>query len=251
MIEDIFPVLFPIPVARNLNPAQLFNKIKTSGADFIFSIHCADDYLFDKLEGIDKKVVIVNNGKYQNRFFSVLVDDFEGTYSGTLQLIKNQHKNILFINYDRLGYHSATTDRFLGFKKAIDEYNLHFPDKNKIKLEISEPEQLTLHLREAFGGPEKPTAVYADDDYLALHILRSLSTLGLQVPEDVSLICTGGTIDFDLPNMPDISTMHINTALLGDLASNLMLERIAGDHSTRHSLKVSMQFRDRGSINRL
>ncbi len=240
-----------MPVDRNVPPAKLLNQIKTSEASSVFSVHYADDVLFEKLEESKIKVVMVNNGKYQNRFYSVLVDDFGGTYNGTLQLIQNNHHDILYVNYERSGSHSATIDRFLGFTKAMDEYNLHFPEKNKITITISEPERLTPFLQEAFDGPKKPTAIYADDDYLALHILQSLATLGLHVPEDVSLICTGGTIDFDLPSMPKISTMHINTTLLGDLSSKLMIERISGGQSTMHSLKVSMQFKDRGSIKRL
>ena len=60
------------------------------------------------------------------------------------------------------------------------------------------------------------------------------------MPKDVSLVAPGDVLDYGLPRMPQITTMRINTTLLGRIAANLMLEDQNG-HEDVHVLKVKEQ----------
>ena len=63
----------------------------------------------------------------------------------------------------------------------------------------------------------------------------------LRCPDDVSLVAPGDVLDYSLPLMPQITTMRINTMLLGRIAANLMFERMKNGHEEVHVLKVKEQ----------
>jgi len=68
-----------------------------------------------------------------------------------------------------------------------------------------------------------------------------LKEMGLEVPRDVSLVAPGDVLDYSLPFTPQITTMRINTSLLGRIAADLMLDRLHADHEELHVLKVKEQ----------
>ena len=51
--------------------------------------------------------------------------------------------------------------------------------------------------------------------------------------------------------MPQITTMRINTSLLGRIAANLMLDRMRSHHDDVHVLKVKEQLMRRESCRKL
>jgi DNA-binding LacI/PurR family transcriptional regulator len=58
-------------------------------------------------------------------------------------------------------------------------------------------------------------------------------------------------LDYSLPLMPQITTMRINTSLLGRIAANLMLDRMGSQHDDVHVLKVKEQLVRRESCRKL
>jgi DNA-binding LacI/PurR family transcriptional regulator len=52
----------------------------------------------------------------------------------------------------------------------------------------SDPEEMTRHLAAAISGPARPTAVFCLTDSFAFAALRAARTLGVSVPEDLSVV---------------------------------------------------------------
>ena len=138
-------------------------------------------------------------------------------------------------------------DRFVGFRKALEENRLAFPPDQRVTVPFMDQKKLIKKLDMLFSRPERPTAVFAHDDYLGLFVIRALEELGLRVPRDVSLIAPGDVLDYSLPGIPQITTMRINTSLLGGTAANVMLERFRNHHEDVHVLKVKEQLMKRES----
>jgi len=67
------------------------------------------------------------------------------------------------------------------------------------------------------------------------------------VPEDVSLVAPGDVVDYSLPLIPQITTMRIDTTLLGKLAANLLLDRMRSSEKDVHVIKVKEQLVRRAS----
>ncbi len=80
-----------------------------------------------------------------------------------------------------------------------------------------------------------------------MFVIEALGRLGIAVPGDVSLVAPGDVVDYNLPFMPQISTMRIDTTLLGRIAANLMFDRMRNTDSDVHVLKVKEQLVRRAS----
>jgi len=247
--KGYYPVL--IPVNLTLKTRETLKKIISSGTGAVFSIHYGNKELFTQLEDLGLPVVVVNNSNYQDTFYSVCVDDFQGAYEGTLHLIKLGHRNILYLEYDRPDIPSVVADRFIGFKKAIDEYSINFPEEYRIRVNLYDMDGLSSRLKDLFLNKKRPTAVFSHDDYFAARIMVVLNSLRLKVPEDVSIIAPGDTLDYNQPYIPRITTMSINTDLLGKLAGELMINRFKNKPDDIHVLKVKQQLIKRGSCKKI
>jgi LacI family transcriptional regulator len=248
-LKEYAPVL--IPVSAKTGAEHLATLVAAAGASAVFALHCANEKVFAELEARGVPVVIINNSQYQDRFFSVCVDDFQGAYEGTLALVSLGHQSIAFVEYERPDTPAVVADRFIGFRKAIDENHLSFPPEQRITIPFMDARRLEKKLGALFLRAHPPTAIFAHDDYLGLFVIAALAKLGLAVPRDVSLVAPGDVLDYSLPLVPQISTMKINTMLLGRIAANLMFDRIKSNHDDLHVLKVKEQLVMRDTCRKL
>lgn len=88
----------------------------------------------------------------------------------------------------------------------------------------SEIEPLVALLRR----PQRPTAIFAVNDWMALKVQRAIALAGLRNPADVSVI---GFDDLDIAQFqnPPLTTIAQNAALMGAEAARRLLTVIEGD----------------------
>jgi LacI family transcriptional regulator len=77
-------------------------------------------------------------------------------------------------------------------------------------------------------SPERPTAVFAGDDRMAVVLYRAASELGLRIPQDLSVVGFG---DRDLAGhiIPTLTTFSQDPVGIGTQAAEMLLKRISGD----------------------
>ncbi|MCF7929642.1 MAG: LacI family transcriptional regulator [Spirochaetales bacterium] len=230
------------------NSEERFRSIIASRAAAVCSLHFIDTDLFEMLEQVGIPVVIINNSNVQDRYHSVCVDDFQGAYEGARHLIELGHRNIAYLEYQRSDVPTVVTDRYIGFKKAIEEYQLPFPAMWRATVsDVNDIEELREKLSRLFKKENEITAVFAHDDYIAAKMISVLNEIGIRVPQDLSVIAPGDTIAYEEPFSPQITTMSINTALMGNLAADLALHLLNEQVEDIRVLKVKQQMIDRGS----
>ncbi len=245
-IEGYYPIL--VPVSLKMKSADILEEILSSGVRALFSIHYGNAALFKLVEDFGVPVVMINNADYQDNFFTVCSDDFQGAYEGALQLIRRGHRKISFVDYDRPDFKTCQSDRFIGFKKALDENNITLPRPYKLSVELSNGNDIQENIRALFRSSSSPTAIFAHDDYLAAKITVVLQKLGRKFPDDVSIVAPGDVLDYNEPFIPRISTMQIDTKLIGRLAGELMMSRLKDNIKENQAIKIKQTFVDRGSI---
>ena len=244
-----FPVF--LTVSLNTKTTAIIEKIFSSGVGALFSIHYGDEKLFTLLEDYSIPVIVVNNADYQDRFFTVCSDDFQGAYEGTLHLIRMGHKNIAFFDYPRPDFKNCYADRYIGFRKAIDENNIKLPEEHRMTVDLHGIDDITVKIKKIMQTGKHPTAIFAHDDYLGAKIVVVLQSMNIKIPEDISLIAPGDTLDYNHEYIPRITTMQIDTGLLGKIAGNLMMEILRNETQNIQSLKIKQQLVDRGSCKKL
>jgi len=236
-----------LPLSAKSAPEQVVRELLAAGVTAVLSIQYADVAVFDELHARGITVVVVNNSGFQNRFHSVCVDDFQGAYEGASHLLSLGHRSVAFVEYERPESPTVVADRYVGFRKALEERRIAFSPERRITVPFLDQAKLARKLSTLFARPGRPTAVFAHDDYLGLFVIEILGRMGLRVPEDVSLVAPGDVLDYTLPLLPQITTMRIDTALLGKIAANLLFDRMRGPEKDVHVIKVKEQLVRRAS----
>lgn len=240
-----------IPIKRSDTKQQLLEKVQKADVRAIVSVHYGNAQLFTALEESDIPVVVVMNGNFQDTFYSVCVDDYQGAYEGTLHLIKLGHRKIAYVEAERPDLPMLLNDRFIGYRKAMEEYGLEMPEESIIRFELSDREELERKITAAFKKPDRPTAVFCLDDEIALRVYFILENLGFTIPKDVSLIAPGDVLDYEQHYYPQITTMKINTTYMGEIVALMVQNRINHNPEDLHVLKIKQQLVRRGTCREL
>ena len=149
------------------------------------------------------------------------VDNYGGALAMTRHLAQAGHRRIAFIcgpagNFD-------ASERLRGYRAALAE---QLPQAEAVEL-AGDFDEATGY--EAGKGilamDQRPHAVFAANDMMALGCLYAFSEAGLEVPGEIAL---AGFDDIPLARFvhPTLTTMRVNIAELGGLAMTRLLEAI-------------------------
>lgn len=227
---------------------SVIDEIRANRSGAVFSIDSSKDGVIPILDGIGVPLVVINNAGFQDSHNSVLADDVQGACDGTRELIRNGHRSIAYIEYERPEQPALVRERFLGFRQALEEAGLPVVPEWQVRLPVEDHGALESRLGEIFSKRVRPTAIFAHDDYYAACAVSCLGKMRLHVPWDVSLIAPGDVLDYSQPFLPRISTMRIDIELMSRMAVELMMAGIIRQGREPLVIKTKLHYIDRGSI---
>ncbi len=237
-----------IPVSHNEKDKDIYHKIINLECQAVFSIHYGKDSLFSRLENAEIPVILILNNNYQDKYFSICVDDFQGAYEGTRHLLNLGHTKIGFVDTSREDLPILSTDRYYGYRKALEEERIEIQKDYLISctpgLSSENPDNSFQTLME---GSSPPTALFCLDDEIALQSWSTLTRIGYTIPGDISILAPGDVLDYSKTYIPKITTMHIDMKYVGRLAVDMLNNRLSNSINTVHVLKVKQQLISRGS----
>jgi len=172
--------------------------------------------------------VLVDRQVEDRSFSSVAVDDVFGGHLAASHLISLGRTRLAFVG----GQHTLrqVTDRLEGARRAVAEHpgvTLETIDTTSLSVLEGRSAGETIRARPAH---ERPDAVFAANDLLALGVLQAFSMLGdLRVPQDIALIGYDD-IAFASAAVVPLSSIRQPSALIGSTAVELLLrEADAGE----------------------
>jgi GntR family transcriptional regulator, arabinose operon transcriptional repressor len=167
-----------------------------------------------------------------DRYFSDLDSDYVTTdnlgagYRVTEHLIILGHTRIGFV-HSYWGTQATTSvrDRQSGYVKALREYDLVFDET----LIFQEPAPSTASdpFRDYLVRPDRPTAIFASTDHVAVGLMQSAQRNGLRVPDDLALVGFDN-LEFTAALNPPLTTVAQTFSDIGYQAANLLMSRIEG-----------------------
>lgn len=174
----------------------------------------------------------------------VLSDNFSGTRNAVTYLIEQGHKRIGLIAGP--AKYAPARERRMGYEQALIEHGLPV-EPQLIKVTNFKSNEAETATRELLTLASPPTAVFLSSGNVAIGSLRAIHQLGLQIPNDVSLIV------FDDPDWaeaynPPLTVVTQNTRQLGALAGKLLLHRIRGSSESPQEWHLPTQLIIRGSV---
>ncbi len=149
---------------------------------------------------------------------------------------------LLELNHRRIGLLLGTDtpelaeDRFKAYKESLQA--AHIPAKDELIIQsgptIEDGYQAMRHFLQL---AERPTAVIAINDLLAMGAMRAISDAGLQIPRDISLV---GYDDIAMAKymVPRLTTVSKDVTGLGRSAVQLLISRLQepdGPYQLAHS----------------
>lgn len=188
-------------------------------------------------------VVYLGNTPCNEPVSSVRCDDRDGGYQATRYLLELGHRGIATItgppNEECVG------DRLNGYCRALAEYDLSVDERLILRGDWSAISgyRATYSLLET-GVPF--TAIFAQNDQMAIGAIRALREAGLQVPRDVSVI---GFDDIPLASYfdPPLTTLRQPMTELGVQAARLLITTIRRPESAPERLLLPASLVERAS----
>jgi DNA-binding LacI/PurR family transcriptional regulator len=152
-------------------------------------------------------------------------DDIGGAKQATEYLIRNGHKDILFVGREHHGriVLSTVRNRREGYRETMIANSL-VPREMYLPLYKTHAENVEFFKNELQVRP-LPTAVFALSDSVAADYMSAAKHLGLRVPEDISIV---GFSDEPISSQlyPPLTTVKQEPARIGKVAADVLVERI-------------------------
>jgi len=175
---------------------------------------------------------------------SVTVANEQGAYAATRHLIQIGHERLAAITGPL--HLTNARQRLEGFRRALHES----------KLTVA-PEYFHETTFDRAGGYSKgrlilkllprPTAIFAGNDMIALGVIQAIRELGLNCPEDVSVM---GFDDLDFAELisPSLSSVSQSGYQLGATAAHILMDRLKGDDGSPKHFVLETQLKIRDSV---
>lgn len=155
---------------------------------------------------------------------SVAIDDIAAACEIAEHLIGLGHTRIAIIKGDST--HAATEARLLGYAQAMAKHgikmNLDFVESGQFSFDSGHEAALRL-----LRGPNRPTAILAQNDDMAAGAIAASRSLGLEIPRDLSIV---GFDDSDISRVvwPALTTVRQPVEEMAHQAMDMLLAVLAG-----------------------
>lgn len=199
----------------------------------------APAYLYE----IDIPVVLLNCFTADHRFPAVVPSEIAGGQMATAHLIRNGHRRIGTIMGE--SFMSAAQDRLEGYRRALATADLPFDPELVAEgnWSASAGYDATVKLM-ALDMP--PTAIFCQNDRMAIGCYEALKEAGLRIPEDVSVV---GYDDEEISRHlhPRLTTMVLPHRAMGQWAIEQL--EAGRPRRERHTLsKLECELVERDSV---
>ncbi len=171
---------------------------------------------------------IVSSSGFDRKLFDTVhgVKPGQGVYLGTRHLLENGHKKVAFAGGNP---RSVLNDRRMsGYRRAMQEAGLPVRDgyifSSAFSLEGG------YRAGEYFAQlSERPTAIACANDMIAIGIIQYLRTVGIRVPEDISIV---GMDNISMSEIvkPALTTVVNDSAEFAEKAAQLLFDRLIGGY---------------------
>jgi LacI family repressor for deo operon, udp, cdd, tsx, nupC, and nupG len=134
-------------------------------------------------------------------------------------------------------------ERFRGYRDGLRASGLSF-DPNLVFAGDYTLESGVRAGEDLLGRSKHPTAVFCTSDEMAIGLVRTLSSAGLRVPEDIS-VAGFDDIEFAAAAQPALTTIHQPRRELGQTAANVLIDLLQGRTAPKRiRLRTELVIRD-------
>jgi len=188
-----------------------------------------NDAILQGLVGEGLPIVLIGQNIPSLGVDSVHVDDFLGGYQVTEHFLSLGHQTIaVFAENTR-----SSKERLHGYRQAINDAGLEY---NESLVFVCDSTVSSKQLaKQILGLTNRPTAIFACNDLLAVGIMQGAKERGLRVPHDLSIIGFDNTI-LSRSIDPPLTSVDQPIEEMGRQGIDLLIERIEGNEKTKRQV---------------
>lgn len=201
--------------------------------------------LYDFFTQIGIPCVLIDSYIKGESFYNIGIDDYKGGYMATNYLIKNGHKDIAFVS--PIVFETGVIhERYKGYVDALKDAGLELKNKNVFQLSAVDA---GYALGQNLASRKDITAIFATADLLALGIISGLQSMGVEVPDDISVV---GFDDLDSTSFynPPLTTVRQDVRYKGAVAVRTLINAIEGKE-TEKNISLPLKIVERKSVKKI
>lgn len=217
--------------------AEYARMVQTAQADGVIQLRAFNPFVFDPSSG-SGLLPMVNACEVLETSLcpTVTLDNRQAAATMTRHLLEHGHQRIALIKGPQAS--PLTQERLAGYQDALKQANIEFDPA------LLFDGDFTLHAgyeaaRQILAHPQRPTAVFCENDETAIGAMQAIKEAGLKIPEDIS-IAGFDDISFAAFCDPPLTTIAQPAEEFGQTAVNLLVDVLTGKISK--APKVIMPF---------
>jgi LacI family transcriptional regulator, repressor for deo operon, udp, cdd, tsx, nupC, and nupG len=203
-----------------------FDLVRKKMADGIISMDPAVNV--ETLKKLAEKYAIIQCSEYEecSGIPYVTIDNEEASYRAVKHLIQIGHEKIALMNSDEKFLYAR--QRKMGYKRALEENGITINPNYIIHTQQLGFENGQQAMKKILNLHDRPTAIFAVSDLLAIGALKEINASGLHVPKDIAVVGFD-KIDFSNMTNPTLTTIAQPMYKMGTVAAKMLIDKIRGE----------------------
>lgn len=181
---------------------------------------CRNIDLYQRLINERMPVVFVNRVISELQASQVVIDDRKWAFKVTEHLIKCGYRRIAHLAGNN--HLSVTKERMQGYMDALAAYGIETQEKLIMYVGVQQ-DRAKSGIDYLMNLKEKPDAIFAINDPIAVGCMLELKKRGIRVPEDIAI---AGFSESPIGRIMDLTSVFQPTIEIGRKAAELLLKQI-------------------------
>lgn len=181
--------------------------------------------------------VLAVSEEFDGESVTVGATNEQGAYDGTKHLIDLGHERIGFVGLLRESA-GALFDRLKGYQNALADHGIAFDPQLVQYTDRSQQDERAFDLTlELLQLPDPPTAIFASNDMKAIAAMDAIRSLGLSIPEDISVIGFDNLPETRLVR-PCLTTVDQKVADIGRESARALLTQLNSPSAPKRRIEL-------------
>lgn len=178
---------------------------------------------------------------------TVVVNDFLGAFEAVSYLVKLGHRKIAMVTEDI--YFPVVKERVNGYKQALEQAGLNY-NEDLVSLNNTDFADAKKSTMKLLNLRERPTAIFASTEPLAIGVLQGVREFGLDIPKDISIVGFDNTILAEMC-YPQLTTVSQPIKEMGKKVIELLVEDIKEPKKIKQRIVMSPELVIRGTASKM
>lgn len=226
---------------KEIKYIQLLRQKSVDG--IVVATGVSNDELLKELINQKVPIALVARDMSMLALSAVLVDDFAGGYNAASYLVQLGHKRIATIA-ENLNV-TSSKDRVRGYRHALTEAGLPY-DEKLVQISDFSVEGGKRTAGKLLDQTERPTAIFACNDLLAIGAFQAAKERGIGIPDQLSIVGFDNTILATITD-PPLTTIAQPIQAMGQQVIDLITQEINNDKTVKQRVVLLPELIVRGS----